>query len=651
MTTTSARRRARGVPLALRLAAIGCSASLAAVLLPALGARADSSFIPTADAWVDAAHANRNHGTDPTLQLTSTPGKNDYLTFVASSLTGTVTSATLQVFVRAVPSGATLDVHTVADTSWAESAITYANAPAMGAVLHTSGPLAKNAYASIDVTAAVAGNGTFSFGLTTAATSTIKLSSREDGAHPPKLVVATRPPDTTPPTVPAGLTAAPAPTEIDLSWSPSTDDVGVAGYSVYRDGVALGSVDGTTTSFADTSPAPDTFYAYAVDAFDAAGNRSDQSDPAQAIIDTQPPTVPGNVTATAEDVDEVELSWSPSTDTVGVTGYTVYRGGTLLGSVGGDTTSFDDASAFPGTTYTYTVDASDLSGNRSSQSPPASASTDFQIAAAGDIACSPDDSRYNGGQGTASSCRQLHTSDQLMAMRLNAILTLGDEQYENGELANFQVAYESSWGRQRGITFPVPGNHEYQTPGAAGYYAYFGAAAGDPTKGYYSFDIGGWHMIALNSNCSAIGQCWAGSAEETWLKADLAAHPAQCTLAFFHYPRFSSGQQGNITGVGAFWKDLYAAHADLVLNGHDHDYERFAIQNPSEVADPNGIREFVVGTGGEEHHAMGITQPTSEVRNADAFGVLVLKLHATSYEWEFVSDGGTFTDSGSDSCR
>src|SRR5206468_4057299 len=234
--------------------------------------------------------------------------------------------------------------------------------------------------------------------------------------------------------------------------------------------------------------------------------------------------VPANLSATSPDVDEVDLTWSPSTDAVGVAGYTVYRDGTLLGAVTGDTTSFGDTSAFPGTSYTYAVDAFDLAGNRSSQSDPSAASTDYQIAAAGDIACSPDDFRYNGGQGTASSCRQLHTSDLLMSQRLNAILTLGDEQYENGELANFQVAYEASWGRQRGITFPVPGNHEYQTPGATGYYSYFGSAAGDPTKGYYSFDVGAWHLVALNSNCSAIGQCWAGSAEEKWLKADLAAH-------------------------------------------------------------------------------------------------------------------------------
>ncbi len=260
------------------------------------------------------------------------------------------------------------------------------------------------------------------------------------------------------------------------------------------------------------------------------------------------------------------------------------------------------------------------------------------IAAAGDIACGPTTTR------TATTCRDTSPLLQNAA----AILTLGDNQYEQGELSNFNSFYGSTWGRLLNLTHPSVGNHEYLTAGAAGYYSYFGVRAGDPTKGYYSFDIGAWHLIALNSQCSEVGGCGAGSPQETWLKADLAAHPA-CTLAYWHIPRFSSGQHGNNSAYSAFWNDLYAANADIVLNGHDHDYERFAKQSPAAL--PGGIREFVVGTGGKNHYGFTTVQPNSEIRNADTYGVLKLTLHPASYDWQFVPETGhLFTDQGSDAC-
>jgi hypothetical protein len=214
----------------------------------------------------------------------------------------------------------------------------------------------------------------------------------------------------------------------------------------------------------------------------------------------------------------------------------------------------------------------------------------------------------------------------------------------------------------KAITHPVPGNHEYftsggtdcdPTGGAAGYFRYFGAAAGDPTRGYYSFDVGTWHLIALNSNCSQVGGCLVGSPEETWLQADLAAHPYSCTLAYWHHPRFTSGVVNNDLEVAPFWQDLYLAGADIVLNGHAHGYERFAPQNPLGIADPaDGIREFVVGTGGEDFHAFALPLPLSQVREDDTFGVLTLTLHSGSYDWNFVPEAGKpFTDSGSGTCH
>jgi hypothetical protein len=274
------------------------------------------------------------------------------------------------------------------------------------------------------------------------------------------------------------------------------------------------------------------------------------------------------------------------------------------------------------------------------------------IAAAGDIACDPSDGSFNGGNGTASNCRQKAVSDLFVNKNFSAVLTLGDTQYEDGSLTKFQQSFDPSWGRAKNIIRPAVGNHEYLTAGASGYYNYFGAAAGDKTKGYYSYDIGAWHIIALNSNCSQVGGCGAGSAQEQWLKSDLAAHPSMCTLAYWHHPRFSSGEHGSNTSYDAFWKDLYAAGAEIVLNGHDHDYERFAQQNPGGTADPNGIQQFVVGTGGKNHYAFTTTLANSLVRNPDTYGILKLTLHATSYDWQFVPEAGkTFTDSGTMNCR
>ena len=215
------------------------------------------------------------------------------------------------------------------------------------------------------------------------------------------------------------------------------------------------------------------------------------------------------------------------------------------------------------------------------------ASGDPVIAAAGDIACDPIDKPYNEGQGTAKACRQVFTSSILTGAGLAAVLPLGDDQYECSGFLAYQQAYDQTWGQLKSITDPVTGNHEYFTSGgtdcdtsgtAAGYFRYFGSAAGDPSKGYYSFDIGTWHLIALNSNCPQVGGCSNGSAQDEWLKADLAAHPTSCTLAYFHYPRFSSS--GNVKGPATFWSDLYAAGADVVLSAHKHNYERFAPQDP-----------------------------------------------------------------------
>jgi hypothetical protein len=276
------------------------------------------------------------------------------------------------------------------------------------------------------------------------------------------------------------------------------------------------------------------------------------------------------------------------------------------------------------------------------------------LVAAGDIACPTWNSSYREGAGTATACRQLATSDVAMALDPDVVATLGDMQYDAGALDQFNASYGASWGRLKDRTRPAPGNHEYQDDqSASGYYTYFGAAAGNPAKGYYSYDIGSWHVVVLNSNCARVGGCHSGSPQEQWLRADLAANPAACTVAYFHHPRFSSGQHGGTSSVAAFWQALYSGGVDVVLNGHDHHYERFAPQNPSGQLDQaRGIRQFLVGSGGKDHYSLGSVATNSERRNNTAFGVLGLTLHDGSYDWRFVPEtGATFTDSGTGSCH
>ncbi len=313
----------------------------------------------------------------------------------------------------------------------------------------------------------------------------------------------------------------------------------------------------------------------------------------------------------------------------GGTGIDLLDGGTAADVLGGGTGNDRCASG---------------SGDRAvSCSPPAD---DPIVAAAGDIACPP------GDDPSGDSCQQGATSHLLVRSEAWAVLTLGDNQYEDGELQAFQRSYAASWGRIKAITRPSPGNHDYHVSDAAGYYAYFGPLAGDPIKGYYSFDVGAWHLIALNSNCEEVGGCDEGSPQEEWLRADLAAGVSSCTLAYWHHPRFSSGDHGNNNTYDAFWRALYDGRADIVLNGHDHDYERFAPQDPDQQADPNGIREFVVGTGGKSLRPFVSAEPSSQVRDPNTFGVLELTLRPQGYDWRFVPVGGsTFEDSGSGSCH
>ncbi|HSL77950.1 MAG TPA: DNRLRE domain-containing protein, partial [Candidatus Limnocylindrales bacterium] len=266
------------------------------------------------------------------------------------------------------------------------------------------------------------------------------------------------------------------------------------------------------------------------------------------------------------------------------------------------------------------------------------------------------------GAGDIADCNR--TTDEATAVLLDGIsgtvYTAGDNTYPDGTAASYATCYDSTWGRHKGRTKPAAGNHEYINGVATPYFDYFGAVAGDPDEGWYSFDVSGWHVVVLNSNCSILGGgtasagCGPNSPQVAWLRSDLAASSASCTVAIFHHPRFTSRRSTPDGPYATLWTELYNAGAEIIINGHQHLYERFAPQTSAGTADPSfGIREFVVGTGGTALNTFGTTvMANSEVRRDDTHGVLKLTLHATSYDFQFVPVAGkTFTDSGVGTCH
>jgi hypothetical protein len=282
---------------------------------------------------------------------------------------------------------------------------------------------------------------------------------------------------------------------------------------------------------------------------------------------------------------------------------------------------------------------------RSDTASPAPPRDAIEVVAVGDIVCEPGSGGFDGSD--PSRCQ--HRATARLIADADAVLALGDLQYEHGSLSAFILAYDPTWGRFADITYPAPGNHEYETSGAEGYFEYW-ASKDRPTGGFgsawYSFDLGSWHLVSLDSNCLSCGE---SSAQDVFLERDLARTNEECVLAFWHHPYFNSGSvhgEESLVNVRALWDDLYAAGADVVLVGHEHNYQRYAKQDPSGHATRRGIRQFVVGTGGKSLYGLEEEDPNLQVADATHFGVLRLFLGERSYSWSFVGIDGSILDHG-----
>ena len=668
-------------PVRLRFERLGLLA-VAAVFVVGLsssvgrGNAATQTFAPTDDTYASFTDSTTPQGSRPYVRIradSSGSPKRTFLKFSVSGVSGPVTSATLRIY-SIWNSASGIQVRSAA-TNWSEQTLTWVNAPAYSStVTAASTSYPANVWISLNVTPLVTGNGIYSFALTTPSGETMLASKEGGAATAPQLLVQTSgsPSNTSPPTVSGTPQDGQTLSANAGSWS-GDQPIGFA-YQWRRcdsGGGSCADINGAGgQSYALTSADVGSTIRVAVTGSNSAGSSS-ASSAASAVVTGVPPanTSPPSVSGTAQQMQTLSAgagSWS-GTLPIGFA-YQWRRcdsgGGSCADISGASGQSYMVGSADVGSTIRVAVTGSNAAGSSSASSAPTSVVTaaDPVVGAAGDIACDPADPNFNGGAGTASACHMRAVSDLLLQSHLTAVLGLGDEQYECAGLSAFASSYDPTWGRLKSITYPAPGNHEYQTSGgtncdaagnAAGYYTYFGSAAGDPSKGYYSFDLGTWHLIALNASCAKVGGCGAGSPEEIWLKNDLATHTNRCTLAFWHNPRYSSGGVGNDSTFSPFWQDLYNANAELVLVGHDHEYERFAPQNASSGLDTaRGIREFVVGTGGKTHTNFATIRANSEVRNNDTFGFLKLTLHPSSYDWQFVPEPGkTFADSGSTACH
>lgn len=642
---------------------------------------------------MDASNPSGKFGTLPTLRVDASPVQRTFLRFDLSGVTGTLTSATLRVWAE-TGQATGYDVYGVSDNTWVETTISDSNAPPLAATkTGSSGTVTAGSWTSVDVTPLVSTGHSVSFALKTTNSTALRMSSRETStaANKPQLVVqTTASSDTQAPTVPTGLTATRVDsTHTKLDWSASTDNVGVTGYSIYRDNVSTPAttVSGSTLSFTDTVAA-NSVHSYTVDAFDAAGNHSAKT------ASVLPPDAPGCKTSTNGAAYLVTVCLTaPAGGTVGgsvsvsatlsstsLNGQAVPTARWVIFCVDGSSCT-SGANGYVLSDYTSPYGFSLPSARWVDGSHTLQTRVEMNDAFAGQPTPAVNLTFSNGvtqppangntftptsgttpgqgqplvvaavGDGASGESNVTSVVNEIAGWNPNLMLYLGDV-YEKGSFSEFSNYYDANatlYGRFRSITDPAVGNHEYSVDNqASGYFDFW-----DTNKHFYSFDAGGWHFISLDST-TQFNQTSPGSGQYTWLQSDLAADAAPCTLVYYHHPIYNIGPEGQFTDasrLGPIWSLLASHGGVLVLNGHDHDYQRWTPLDGLGNPNPNGVTEIVVGTGGHGLQDAVTTDSRLLVSDFAHFGALRLQLNATSAGFSFITTAGATIDQGTIPCN
>src|SRR6266511_755376 len=613
------------------------------------------TFTAEADALVEEQNPDTDAGTINYLDVIRANNRSieSYLRFTVSGVSGTIQNVRLRVYSTSANTNNGPAIYAT-DNTWTETGITWNNRPARtSGAADNKGSIPTNTWVEYDITSLLTGNGTFSFVLAGDSRDDVRFSSRE-GSNPPQLVItfvssaatATQPPAST-------STPTRTPTAINTQAGGTLTFTSIADSYVESSNPSTnyGSatqirVDGSPDvrrylrfnvqglSGAVTSATLRVYANSAVTAGYDARSVADNTWVESSITYNNAPPV-GNVLGSSGSV--TSNTWTSVNITAYITGNGTYNLGlTTSGSTALSLASRESGANAPqlviqtgGTAPTATrtpTPASNPTATRTPTRTPTSASNPTQTATPTRTATASSGNAVLVGAGDISKCS--NNDDEATAKLLDGIsgtvFTTGDNAYDNGTTSEFTNCYNPTWGRHKSRTKPSPGNHDYNTSGAAGYFQYF-----NNPPAYYAYNLGAWRIYALNSEIDVS----ASGAQATWLQSDLASNPRACVVAYWHKPRWSSGSShGSASSMQAIWQILYNAGAEVVLNGHEHNYERFAQMNATGATVSQGLREFVVGTGGASHYAFGSALSSSEVRNSSTFGVLKLTLHSSSYD-------------------
>jgi acid phosphatase type 7 len=654
------------------------STSFSSYHRPDLQTNSTLTFTAEADAYVEELQPTTNNGNSDKLQVESAENRNteSYIRFTVNGILGTIQNARLRIFTTENSSSNGPAIY-MANNSWDEAGITWDNRPARtGDVIDNKDAIDKNSWVEYDVTSIISSNGPLSFVLVGDSSDQIRFSSRE-GSNPPQLVIeidsSTSTPDATATPLPTNTqpsSAIPSSSSVPgntqsnssviasslLTFRPVADTYIASGNpSANYGSVTKLQVDNSpvkhillrfNVSGINNQPITSAkLRLYTVEGGDKGGDFyrvNNQTWQEGTVTWNNAPAAEGSRLATLGSVNTNR--WYEVNITSLITGDGTYSLRISTTVVNGVDYSSREGANPPQLVITFggTAVASATPVTTSSRTPtPASAATRTPTPSS-----APGGSAVLVGAGDIASCSR--SQDEATARLLDnisgTVFTTGDNVYPDGTSSEFTNCYGPTWGRHKTRTKPVPGNHDYHTSGAAGYFQYF-----NNIPAYYAYDLGSWRIYALNSEISIS----SSSAQVRWLQNDLAANPRQCVLAYWHKPRWSSGSRhGSNSALQTLWQVLYDADAELVINGHEHNYERFSEMNASGSAVSQGLREIVVGTGGAGLYSFGSPRAASQARNSSTFGVLKLTLRATSYDWQFIPvAGSSFTDSGSDTCH